>query len=416
MSGRSHRNRAPAAALTAACLLLLSLPGLLFAQEEQKYPEFRFEGHFRLRSEVDGRTAGVNPDFATLSRIRLGVRASLLDWMSVFAQVQDARAWGSETNTLLDASADFFDLHQGYVDLGSTNAFTARLGRQKMYVADERLVGAVEWSNTARPFDGALGFGEAVGFTWNLWVMNVVERDSLLPTGTHPQGNQGLYDDGWLIGGFASRKFGDVTSELSFVFDRKAATPESYTANLRFHGTAGKIIYEAAGALQFGPDRKAYFASGKAGVSFGKGSIAAQVDYLSGNSDPADTEEKAFNTLYATNHKFYGYMDYFLFIPQQLDRAGLVDGILRGSYSPSAKTTIRLDLHRFATAQERSGQKALGTEVDLTGRWRIAPPATLLLGFSVYVPEDLSTILLPAFAAGDDVTYWGFAQLTINWP
>jgi hypothetical protein len=32
------------------------------------------------------------------------------------------------------------------------------------------------------------------------------------------------------------------------------------------------------------------------------------------------------------------------------------------------------------------------------------------------VPEDLSTILLPAFAAGDDVTYWGFAQLTINWP
>jgi len=416
MSGRSLRNRAPAAALAAVCLLLVSLPGSLFAQEEQKYPEFRFEGQFRLRSEADGRTAGESPDFATLSRVRLGVRATLLDWMSVFAQVQDARAWGTETNTLVDASAEFFDLHQGYVDLGSTDGFTARLGRQKMYVADERLVGAVEWVNTARPFDGARGFGNAGEFTWNLWVMNVVERDSLLPTGLHPQDNQGLYDDGWLIGGFGSRKFGDVTSELTFVFDRKAATPESYTANLRFHGRTGLFLYEAAGAYQFGPDRRAFFASGKAGVSFGKGMIAAQVDYLSGDSDPADTETEAFNTLYATNHKFYGYMDYFLFIPQQLDQAGLVDAMLRGSFNPSEKTVIRLDVHRFATAKERSGEKTLGTELDLTGVWRIAAPVRLQLGFSVYVPEDLSTILLPAFAAGDDVTYWGYAQLLVNWP
>jgi hypothetical protein len=416
MSSCWSLKHARAALFGVACALLFSVPGSLLAQEEQKYPEFRFEGQFRLRSEADGRTAGVNPDFATLSRVRLGVRATLLDWMSVFAQLQDARAWGSETNTLLDASAEFFDLHQGYVDLGSTDAFTARLGRQKMYVADERLVGAVEWVNTARPFDGARGFGEAGEFSWNVWVMNVVERDSLLPTGLHPQANQGLADDGWLIGGFASRKFGDVNSEFTFVFDRKAATPESYTANLRFHGRSGIVLYEAAGGYQFGPDRSAFFASGKAGVSFGKGMIAAQLDYLSGDSDPADADTKAFNTLYATNHKFYGYMDYFLFIPQQLDQAGLVDAMLRGSLNTSAKTTVRLDVHRFALAKERSGQKTLGTELDLTGQWRIAPPVSLQLGFSVYVPEDLSTIMLPAFAAGDDVTYWGYAQLLVRWP
>ncbi|MEE8191141.1 MAG: hypothetical protein V3T74_00245, partial [Gemmatimonadales bacterium] len=178
----------------------------------------------------------------------------------------------------------------------------------------------------------------------------------------------------------------------------------------------GIVLYEAAGAYQFGPDRRAWFASGKAGVSFGKGSIAAQLDYLPGDSDPADTDTKAFNTLYATNHKFYGYMDYFLFIPQQLDQAGLVDAMLRGSFNTSAKTVVRLDVHRFATAKERSGQKALGTELDLTGQWRIASPVSLQLGFSIYVPEDLSTILLPAFATGDGTTYWGYAQLLINWP
>ena len=416
MSSCWSLKHARAALFGVACALLFSVPGSLLAQDGQKYPDFRFDGQFRLRSVADGRTAGVNPDFATLSRMRLGVRATLLDWMSVYAMVQDSRAWGSETSPLLDASADLFDLHQGYVDLGSTGAFTARLGRQKIPVADERLVGAVEWSNTAQPFDGARGFGEAGEFSWSVWVMNVVERDSLLPVGLHPQDNQGLYDDGWLIGGFGSRKFGDVNSEFTFVFDRRAATPESYTANLRFHGRSGILLFEVAGAHQFGPDRSAWFASGKAGVSFGKGMIAAQLDYLSGDSDPADTDTKAFNTLYATNHKFYGYMDYFLFIPQQLDQAGLVDAMLRGSLNTSAKTTVRLDVHRFALAKERSGQKTLGTELDLTGLWRIAPPVSLQLGFSIYVPEDLSTIMLPAFAAGDDATYWGYAQLLINWP
>ena len=73
-----------------------------------------------------------------------------MDWISVYAQVQDARSWGSELNTLTDAGADAFDMHQGYVDMGRTTAFTARLGRQEMPLADERLVGAVGWSNTIR--------------------------------------------------------------------------------------------------------------------------------------------------------------------------------------------------------------------------------------------------------------------------
>ncbi len=151
-------------------------------------------------------------------------------------------------------------------------------------------------------------------------------------------------------------------------------------------------------------------------MAVGKGTVALQLDYLSGNADPADTQDKAFNTLYATNHKFYGYMDYFLFIPQQLDRAGLVDAILRGSYATSPTTSLRLDIHRFRTAQERNGLNTLGTEIDLVGNWRMAKPASLQVGVAAYVPEELMTQLSPAFAGGESTTWWGYAQFTVNWP
>ncbi len=416
MVSRLSTNRASGAWCAVAVLLLLSLPQPLVAQESEKYPAFRFDGQLRLRGEADHRTVGVDPDFATLSRIRGGVEASLMDWIRVYLQLQDARAWGSELNTLTDAGADNFDLHQGYAELGRTRTFNARLGRQEFALADERLIGAVGWSNTGRSFDGVRLLGEASGTSWTLFWYNVAERDSLLAVGLNPQLNQGVNDDGWLLGGFASRQFGEATSELTFVVDRKAVTDESYTANLRLRGRLDGFEYDAAGAYQFGPDRGAWFASAKAGFAIGRGSVTAQLDYLSGDDDPDDDRTKAFNTLYATNHKFYGYMDYFLFIPEQLDQAGLVDAILRASLKATEATTIRLDLHRFLTAEKRDDERALGTELDLVGRWRVAAPANLELGVGLFIPETLITTLLPAFFEGDKTTWWGYAQLVVAWP
>lgn len=382
---------------------------------DARYPILTVDGQVRLRGEADDRTAGVDPDFAVLSRVRVGLEATLYDWIDAYVQVQDARAWGSETNTLLDASADALDMHQGYVDLGSRPSFTARLGRQEVKLGDERLVGAVDWTNTGRPFDGGRLMGEAGDLDWTAFWMTVVERDSLLVVGLDPQLNQGVNDDGWLIGAFGSTSFGDVAAELTALYDRDAITDESYTLNLRLHGRTGVVLYEAAGAYQGGPDRSAWFASGKAGVALGRTTLALQLDALSGNGETDDGEENAFRTLYATNHKFYGYMDYILAPGLQLDRAGLVDGILRGSWRAGADKTLRVDLHRFATQQERGGRRALGTELDLIGVWTPAEPAHLMAGFGLFVPESLATELLPAFAEGDDATWWGFVQLTVGW-
>jgi hypothetical protein len=396
-------------------VLVVALGGGARFAWAQDLPTVKFGGELRLRGEWDGRTVDVGDDAAVLSRVRLGVRVDIDSWLGAYVQLQDARAWGTATNTLTDASADLLDMHQGYADVG-TSRIKGRLGRQEVNLGDQRLVGAVGWSNTGRAFDGVRLLGNASGIEWTAFWMSIAERDELLPVGLHPQVNQGIDDDGWLIGGFASTKAGASTLELTGLVDRKALTDEMYTVNLRAHGRAGPVTYDAAGAYQFGPDRAAYLATAKVGVAFGKGSVAAQVDYLSGDDDPADADIKAFNTLYATNHKFYGYMDYFLSIPQQLDEAGLIDAVLRGSLSLPKGTTVRLDLHRFSVAKERGGSKALGTELDVVGSWKLHALAALELGGGIFLAEDLATTLLPAFANGDDPTYWGYAQLVLRWP
>jgi hypothetical protein len=373
-----------------------------------------FDGELRLRGEWDGRSVAGRADAVTLSRVRLAVRADLASWIRAYAQLQDARAWGTEGSTV-DGSADLLDMHQAFAELG-TKAIAGRLGRQEMALGDERLIGTVGWSNTGRVFDGVRLLGETSGIAWQAFWMNVVERDAVLPGGTDPQLNQGLDNDGWLIGGFAAGKLGGTTAELTAIVDRRAVTEESYTLNLRAHGRAGVIMYEAAGAYQFGPDRGAYFASGKAGVALGSVTVVAQADYLSGDDDLTDGESAAFHTLYATNHKFYGIMDYFLALPGQLGQAGLMDAMARGSYALSQNAVVRLDVHRFAVAKERAGARALGTELDLVGDWSLHRSTALQLGGGVFLPEPLASRLLPAFATGDEPTYWAYAQLTVRWP
>ena len=60
--------------------------------------------------------------------------------MRAFAQIQDVRVWGEETNTLADFSADRFDLHQAWVELGRVGALDTDASVVRM-VAKSRALG-----------------------------------------------------------------------------------------------------------------------------------------------------------------------------------------------------------------------------------------------------------------------------------
>jgi len=392
---------------------LLAAPGL--TAQQRSGPTVTLSGQVRFRGEWDGRTAETGDDAAVLSRIRLGVATEVTPWLSAFAQLQDARAWGTETDPT-EGTADQFDLHQGYVDL-TRDRLTLRLGRHELALGDERLIGPLAWANTGRAFDGGLVRYEIAGGHVRAFWMSVAERDALTPAGVDPQQNEGDDADGWLLGGFLTRRLGAGTLELMLLHDRNAATDESWTAHGRLHGDRGRLLYDASAAYQFGPDRGAYLFSVMVGTLVGDGGrLEARLDYLSGDDDPADADRAAFQSLYPTAHAYHGYMDYFLAFPGHTAAAGLVDAMARVRVPVGPPWSVRGDLHYFTLAKERLGERSLGIETDVMVGREVAPGAAVEGGASFFAPRAAMGTVSPAFALGTDApTYWGYVMLTLSW-
>lgn len=112
-------------------------------------------GQIRPRAEFRDPVGGGNDAFTSM-RVRVSVTALLPRHVRAFIQVQDVRLLGEEGNTLTDFRADNFDLHQGYVEVWNADEGTVgvRIGRQALNFGGQRLVGAVEWTQQGRSFDG----------------------------------------------------------------------------------------------------------------------------------------------------------------------------------------------------------------------------------------------------------------------
>jgi Alginate export len=196
---------------------------------------------------------------------------------------------------------------------------------------------------------------------------------------------------------------------------------DRYTLGGRGRWRLGHVALEASAAYQVGnqtqvgiprQDIEAYFASASAAyVLTGplRGQLGIQADYLSGDQTPLDGSFGGFNTLYATNHKFYGFMDLFLNLPRQTGDLGLVDVMLRGVLRPDV-WTVKADLHRFSLAEENAAfDRTIGHELDLTASRTLAGGLGLQVGYSVFSPSDAGEIA--PIGLGEDILQWAYVQL-----
>ena len=126
---------------------------LMFGTASAK--EISFGGQVRPRAEFRD-PVGAGYDVLTSMRARMQMVEKLDRGVDAFVQVQDVRLWGEEGNTLGDFNANNFDLHQGYVTLNGINesGLSIRVGRQAIVFGGQRLIGAVEWTQQGRVFDG----------------------------------------------------------------------------------------------------------------------------------------------------------------------------------------------------------------------------------------------------------------------
>ncbi len=350
--------------------------------------EVELGGQVRPRIEVRNPVAGATEAFTSM-RTRAQLRARLAPDVRAFVQLQDVRLWGEETSSLGDFSADGLDLHQGWVELGDrTGAFrAARIGRQEVALGGERLVGAVGWTPQARAFDGlrVTTGGQTV-------------RLELLAFQTAEGAAASVQEDGELAGAYGVWTVSEGrTLDLYGLFDRREAEVDTREATFgaRYAASEGAWSYRVESSVQTGTrsgnDVAAWMAGVRAGRTFaaGRARLTLWYDYLSGDDDPGDGETGVFNTLYATNHKFYGFSDLFLDIPVHTGGRGLRDAAVKLAVTPRDGVRIGADLHSFRVAASGGGvDPRLGEELDLTLAWDYAPGVTLQGGVSYVLQGD----------------------------
>ena len=182
---------------------------------------------------------------------------------------------------------------------------------------------------------------------------------------------------------------------------------------------AEKLSKEVDFALQSGTsgttDSSATLIGVRIGVALAempfKPAVGIGFDLVSGD-DPATDEYEAFNTLYATNHKYYGFMDYFLNVPAHTHDAGLQDIIPTASFAPLKGLRVKLDYHLFSTAQEVSGETAIGTELDLTAIFNFRKGINLVGGYSRFTPDKV--FKLESWKRGPDPASWAYLMTIFN--
>lgn len=373
-------------------LLFAALPTGAIAQDV----DFKLGGQLRPRFEY--RNPLVLPDgdgeYFTSMRTRFAVLASMDDNLAAFIQIQDVRLWGSESNTLTDFSADGLDIHQAYIDLGkaANGGLMGRFGRQEVNFGGQRLIGAVDWAQQARSFDGIrVSSGGSVG-NIDFFAAKLQENQAA-----------DIEREADLVSAYGTLDLSETQDlDLYWIYDHRQDDEEvpgdqntdRHTFGARWVGSVSGLTYRAEGTYQagtvVGTDVGAFMFGARIGHAFaGKGTITLWYDYLSGDGDLGDDKVKVFDTLFATNHKFYGFADLFLDIPTQTGGRGLQDLAIKGTWAIHPEWLLRLDLHSFHMADKgplTSGH--FGEEIDLVASWKYNRYLNLSAGVSYVFQSD----------------------------
>jgi len=384
---------------------------LLFAQDK-----IEVNAQIRPRLQVDNKdfNSSTGANSFTELRSRLGVTFSASKNLSGFVQIQDSRLFGSEPSTLSDTKN--LDLHQAYFDIKEIFKlpFNLKIGRMELSYGSQRLIGAVDWHNVGRSFDGS--------------VLKLITKSvdvDFIAARTNESGLTSDTLDNFLFSAYGSLKIFEGYKIQPFIIGetRVHANFNRFTIGL-FVGDGNKVGFsnELDAAYQLGTQMKdvsisAHMATYNLKFTFDtkvKPMIGAGAAFLSGDNGEDSSKLKVFNTLYATNHKFYGYMDYFLNIPTNTYGKGLIDLHGKASIMPFSKLTVALAYHMFNSSEnfiliDGNTSTNFGFEIDLTLIYGYSDLVKFVGGFSYFTPGDIFKE-----KRGADSSTWTYLMAIVN--
>lgn len=392
-------------------LLVTFIANTVYAQEVD------FSSQIRARSIIDAKDFNNDSDPTTFNelRTRLNAAFSAPRGITGFIQIQDSRIYGSEPSTL--ANTQNLDLHQAYGKISNIFGlpFDVKFGRMEVKLANERLVGAVGWSNVGRSFDGSILTYKSKPV--DVHILGFQINESYLPGDSLDNTFGGIWAE--------LKTFKNYQADLFVLTDNVWLTDNSrYTVGFYTKGNLGGFTHELEAAYQFGEivtgagteDVASYMFAFNAGYNFEQGIkpyISAGIDYLSGDDNFTDGEYTVFNTLYATNHKFYGHMDYFINIPNHTMALGLIDLHAKCSIKPWGPLKLGANFHLLNSAvandMVNGDTKDFGFEADAYGNFKYSENISFQGGISLFSPGDLFKLVMQ-----DDTAFWGYGMVTLN--
>ena len=224
---------------------------------------------------------------------------------------------------------------------------------------------------------------------------------------------------------------------------RGASPRDIYTIGARVKSLPGKLAgwdYDVEIAGQFGDfqssptspelDQQAYAAHAAGGYTwakaFGTPRLGLEYNYSSGDSDPTDGRHETFDNLFPTNHKFYGFMDFFSW-------QNMHDLRLASSIKPAKNLTVTADFHAMWLADTHDffyqvngaprttggyglrpeAGNFVGTELDFVATYNLTTYASAQAGYGHYFVGDyVKDSLNPVGGAAD--ANWVYLQMLVN--
>jgi hypothetical protein len=369
---------------------------------------------YRPRAEFIGDRALTSEAIATVvtHRARLGLVARTGSIMHLRIEMQDVRAFGAELAppseppdpTVFGRVEGSIDMHQAYLALTFTPLVEVRIGRQEINVDNQRIVGALDWAQRARTFDGVRVLGAKDDtLAYSFAAFTISDRD-VNPT----------LGDAWLaIAALDVLVIPKHKLHMAAFYDAQLSTPrQRATAGGRFAGGIAGFDYEIETYAQGSRKDDGIRYAALAGLRFGytldvllHPSAGFVVDVLSGAPGGVDAPGlTTFDPFYGLNHAFYGYQDLFTNLPLHTKNQGLVDVAARVGLS-EGPFSARAFVHVFAPTSSTAALPLYGVEPDLVVGYAPFRGLRVEGGASLFVPVG------DALGRGTRMAPWAYAQL-----
>ena len=355
----------------------------------------RWGGSARTRFEYDYFTNFQNVRQMTWMRFRPYLAFEPEGGINLYFEPQFAKAMGenvvSSNSTTGSAeqnsgvtSDPSLGIHQAFMNYSPSSAFQLRIGRQVLSYGDELVIGALEWNNVARAFDGIRLRNESELKVHDLFWSKLVDSNV---TG----GGSGDYD---FLGSYNSfRKLAGINEidlyalYLQDTRGNGSAILRLWTAGLRLKSKTDRLDYRMEVTQQLGQ------ISGQASQTHG-----TQADLEIGYSLPGDRpfrvglegfySDPEYNQLFPTVHKWLGTLDAF-------GRRNIKGFKIHTTTHMNDRLKIMIDGHRYYRTDQSSPayringsaisgttteDPYLATELDITSQYDISDRTSIQVG------------------------------------